>query len=474
MQESRAVPRAPAGLGWPAAYRLRLILGDVLCAWGASAAVLGLRFGRIPGDIAVVPLLTPLAWVLAVRFLQGYQGRHLGQGAHEYRVVLWAGAVLLGATGFTSYAFTLELARGYVFLVVPLVVALSLLLRKGLRLWLSHSRAHGRYRQRTIVVGTAKSVGELVRELRLSPSNSFEVVGACIAGGKHLPVVEGVPVAGRPRDVTLAVDFHDAALVAISGHPGMTGKQLRQLAWDLEERHVDLVISPGIFEVAGPRLSIRAEAGVSLLHLERPVRSGSRLVVKRVQDLALAVVLTLVFLPFLLLVALAVRLDSKGPILFSQNRIGQSGQEFRIYKFRTMVTDAEARLDTLAEVGHQVNHVLFKSKVDPRVTRVGRWLRRFSLDEVPQLINVLRGEMSLVGPRPGLASEVDHYEPDAMRRLRVRPGMTGLWQVSGRATLNWEQTVRLDLWYVDNWSSTLDLQILIRTVRAVLGGRGAF
>ncbi|MFW5469129.1 sugar transferase [Knoellia sp. CPCC 206435] len=468
----RPLPRTR--LGWPAAYRLRLVLGDLLCALVASAFASLLRVGQLPRGFAVVVMVTPLTWTMAVRLLQGYQARHLGQGAQEYRSVLGAGAVLLGATGFTSYALTLELARGYVFLVVPLVVALSLVLRKGLRLWLSRARAHGRYRARTVVVGTAKSVGELIRELRRSPSNSFDVVGACIAGGKHLPVVEGVPVAGRPRDVTLAVDYSDAALVAISGHPGLTGKQLRQLAWDLEERHVDLVISPGIFEVAGPRLSIRAEAGVSLLHLERPVRSGSRLVVKRVQDLALAVVITLLLLPFLLLVALAVRIDSRGPVLFHQNRIGQGGQEFRIYKFRTMVTDAEAQLATLAEIGHEVNDVLFKSRVDPRVTRVGRWLRRFSLDEVPQLINVLRGEMSLVGPRPGLASEVDCYEPDAMRRLRVRPGMTGLWQVSGRATLNWEQTVRLDLWYVDNWSSTLDLQILIRTVRAVLGGRGAF
>lgn len=470
-----AVHLAPTTrLGWPAAYRLRLILGDLLCAVAASAAAAVLRFGRVPDGIITVLLVTPLTWVVAVRLLQGYQGRHLGQGAHEYRVVLWAGAVLLGAAGFTSYAFTLELARGYVFLVVPLVVVMSLLLRKGLRHWLGMARSHGRYRQRTVVVGTAKSAGELIRELRRSPSNAFEIVGACVSGAKHTTSVEGVPVTGRPRDVTLAVDFSDAALVAVSGHPGLTGQELRQLAWELEERHVDLVISPGIFEVAGPRLSIRAEAGVSLLHLERPVRSGSRMVVKRVQDLALAVLITLCALPFLLVVALAVRLDSPGPILFHQKRIGQSGQEFRIYKFRTMVTDAEAQRQALAHIGHEVNAVLFKSRIDPRVTRVGRWLRRFSIDEVPQLLNVLRGEMSLVGPRPGLASEVDHYEPVAMRRLRVRPGMTGLWQVSGRSTLNWEQTVRLDLWYVDNWSTTLDLQILIRTARAVIGGRGAF
>lgn len=442
----------------------------------ASTIAVMVRFGYVPrGEVVVAGVvLTALAWVTAIRLLGGYLARHLGQGAEEYRVVLWAGSILLGAVGLTSYAFKMELSRGYAFMVVPLVVGLSLVLRKVLRMWLTRQRLLGRYRQRTIVVGSVTSAAELIRELRRSPSKSFELAGACVTGAESRGEIEGVPVVGNPRDVVLAVDFSDADIVAVSGHPGMSGRDLRELSWELEERHVDLVISPGIFEVAGPRLSIRAEAGVSLLYVERPIRTGSPLLIKRGQDLALAAVLALVALPFLLLIALLVRLDSKGPILFRQTRIGQSGQEFRIFKFRTMTIDAEAGLSALVAEGHDLNAVLFKSKHDPRVTRVGRLLRRFSVDEVPQLLNVFRGEMSLVGPRPGLASEVDQYEPDAMRRLRVRPGMTGLWQVSGRSTLDWEQTVRLDLWYVDNWSTTLDLQILARTARAVIAGSGAY
>lgn len=464
---------------WPAAYRLRLIGGDLLAGLLASMTAVLVRFGQVPtNEMAVLGgvLLTAMAWVTAVRLLRGYQARYLGQGADEYRSVVWAGGVLLGAVGLTSYAFKLELSRGYAFMVVPLVVLLSLVLRKMLRMWLARQRILGNYRQRTIVVGSASSAAELIREMRRSPSKSFELAGACVIGAAadDCTEIEGVPVVGNPRDVILAVDFNDADVVAVSGHPGLSGRDLRELAWELEERQVDLVISPGIFEVAGPRLSIRAEAGVSLLHVERPIRTGSALLVKRGQDLALAALLVLVGLPFLLMVALLVRLDSKGPVLFTQTRIGQRGQEFRIFKFRTMAVDAEARLSDLAAMGHDLNAVLFKSQHDPRITRVGHWLRRFSIDEVPQLLNVLRGEMSLVGPRPGLASEVDQYEPDAMRRLRVRPGMTGLWQVSGRSTLDWEQTVRLDLWYVDNWSTTLDLQILARTARAVLGGSGAY
>lgn len=465
------------GLRWPAAYRVRLVVGDLVVGILASITALLLRFGEVPSsDVVVVGVVaTALAWVTAVRLLKGYQARHLGQGAEEYRAVVWAGLVLLGAVGLTSYAFKMELSRGYAFLTAPLVVVLALVLRKCLRMWLTRQRSIGNYRQRTIVVGSVASATELVKELRRSPSQSFELAGACVTGaGDDRTEIEGVPVVGNPRDVILAVDFNDADIVAVSGHPGLSGRDLRELAWELEERHVDLVISPGIFEVAGPRLSIRAEAGVSLLHVERPVRTGSALLVKRGQDLALAAVLTLLAVPFLLMVAVAIRLDSKGPVLFRQTRIGQQGQKFRIFKFRTMAVDAEARLSALVHEGHDLNQVLFKSKTDPRITRVGRWLRRFSVDEVPQLFNVLRGEMSLVGPRPGLAAEVDQYEPDAMRRLRVRPGMTGLWQVSGRSTLDWEQTVRLDLWYVDNWSTTLDLQILARTARAVIGGSGAY
>ncbi|CAN7325705.1 sugar transferase [Knoellia sp. LjRoot47] len=441
---------------------------------GVMASVVAAIWAPPVAHGASLFVLTPIAWVAAVALNQGYLGRNLGHGAEEYSSVARAGAVLLGAIGLTSFMLTLTPARSHIVVVATLVIVSSLVIRRALRAWLVRQRRDGRYRQRTIVVGTVGSASELIRELRRSPSNFFDITGACVSGAEDVTDVDGVPVVGNPRDVALAVDFNDADIVAVSGHPGLSGRDLRELAWELEDRQVDLVISPGIFEVAGPRLSLRAEAGVSLLHLERPGHTPVRLRVKRLQDLLLAPVIVVLALPILLLIAAAIRLDSPGPIFFRQTRIGQRGQEFSIFKFRTMRVDAEAHLAALAAEGHEVNSVLFKSRTDPRITRVGRVLRRFSLDEVPQLFNVLHGEMSLVGPRPGLAAEVDKYEPDAMRRLRVRPGMTGLWQVSGRSTLDWEQTVRLDLWYVDNWSSMLDLQILIRTARAVIGGNGAY
>ncbi len=467
-------PGRGGGSRWPEAYRRRLIAGDLAGGIVAVIAALMLRFGQIPDHTLVTLVLTVAAWVASVGVARGYQSRYLGSGADEYSAVVRAGALLLGAVTFASYTLKMEVSRGFVFTVVPLVVCIALVLRKVLRTWLSRRRAEGKYLQRTIVVGTVDSATELIRELRRSQTKSFDLAGACVTGAEGLADIDGVPVVGDPRDAVFAVDFSDASIVAVSGHPGLSGQDLRRLAWELEERQVDLVISPGIFEVAGPRLSIRAEAGVSLLHLERPARSGARMVVKRVHDLVLGSLIGVLALPVLLVVALAIRLDSKGPALFRQVRIGERGQEFSIFKFRTMVVDAESRKDDLVAVGHDANSVLFKAEHDPRITRVGRYLRRFSVDEVPQLLNVLLGQMSLVGPRPGLPSEVAKYETDATRRLRVRPGMTGLWQVSGRSTLDWEQTVRLDLWYVDNWSSALDLQILVRTARAVLGGSGAY
>jgi exopolysaccharide biosynthesis polyprenyl glycosylphosphotransferase len=304
------------------------------------------------------------------------------------------------------------------------------------------------------------------------------VVAACVSGldigGDSPTEIGGVPVFGYPDEAMNAVDLFDAEVVAVSSDPDLYGAELRRLAWSLEEREVDLVVSPGLLGVAGPRLSIRPTAGMPLLHVERPVMSGARRMVKSAVDKLLTLAMAVVALPILAAIALAVRLDSKGPILFRQERVGARGETFQMLKFRTMCVDAEAGLAELATKADAGNGVLFKMRADPRVTRVGRMLRRFSLDELPQLINVFRGEMSLVGPRPPLPCEVAGYEEDAVRRLRVRPGLTGLWQVSGRSDLTWDESLRLDLWYVDNWCLVLDLQILFRTARAVVKGVGAY
>jgi len=236
---------------------------------------------------------------------------------------------------------------------------------------------------------------------------------------------------------------------------------------------VDLIVSPGIVEVAGPRLSIRPVAGLSLLHLDRPVTRGGRMLMKVVLDRFLGLALMLGASPVLIAAAIAVKVSSPGPVIFRQTRIGVGGRPFQMLKFRSMVVDAEARLGEVDDLNEH-DGVLFKIRNDPRITRVGAVLRRFSIDELPQLWNVVRGDMSLVGPRPPLPREVELYDDDATRRLRVRPGLTGLWQVSGRSDLSWEESLRLDLRYVDNWSFWLDLAILWRTWRAVVSRSGAY
>ena len=261
--------------------------------------------------------------------------------------------------------------------------------------------------------------------------------------------------------------------MAVSSHPDLVGAPLRRLGWALAERQVDLVVAPGIVEVAGPRLSLRPAAGVSLLHVERPLDSGARVVAKRIADPIMTAGLLVVALPVMAVIAVLIKVSSPGPVFYLQERVGTRGARFRMVKFRSMVVEADAMVESMGG-GHDVNAVLFKDREDPRVTRVGRVIRRYSLDELPQLFNVLIGQMSLVGPRPPLPREVDQYEPDAVQRLRVRPGMTGLWQISGRSDLSWEQSLRLDLWYVDNWSLVLDLQILARTAMAVVSHRGAY
>jgi exopolysaccharide biosynthesis polyprenyl glycosylphosphotransferase len=273
--------------------------------------------------------------------------------------------------------------------------------------------------------------------------------------------------------VLQAVAETGAHVVAIVSHPDLSGQALQRLSWALEERDVELIVSPGIIEVAGPRLSIRPVAGLSLLHLERPSVRGGRMLGKVVFDRMVGLLLLTLTAPLLLALAVAVRATSRGPALFRQTRVGVEGREFVMLKFRSMVVDADAKRAALMTL-NEGNGVLFKLRKDPRITRIGGILRRFSLDELPQLVNVVRGDMSLVGPRPPLPEEVAGYSSDASRRLKVRPGLTGLWQVSGRSDLTWEESLKLDLRYTDNWSLALDLSILWRTVRAVFRGAGAY
>src|SRR4051812_16524312 len=457
-------------------YRSLAISSDAAAAAVATMVALVVRYGvDWPLAYVGISLLVPLLWVGLVALQRGYGSRFLGTGPEEYRRAGVASLALFTVIAVTSYVLRRDVSRGYVLVTVPTVLIFSLVGRHMLRAWVARLRVTGHGLQRVLVVGRADSAVAVIDTFRQEPQHGLLAVGACVPESAGIAVshVNGVPVVGDPDQIIEAVDAVEADVVAVVSHPDLSGQSLRRLSWALEERSVDLVVSPGIIEVAGPRLSIRPVAGLSLLHLERPTLGGARMLVKTVFDRLVAAFLFVLASPLLGVIALAIRLESPGPVFFRQVRVGVTGQRFTMYKFRSMVWDAEQQRSHLTELD-EGNGTLFKIRNDPRVTRVGSLIRRFSLDELPQLINVFRGDMSLVGPRPPLPEEVAGYDDDAIRRLRVRPGMTGLWQVSGRSDLSWEESLRLDLRYVDNWSMALDLSILWRTWRAVVQGAGAY
>jgi len=479
---------------WERAHRIRTVFTDAGAgAVGVLAGVLSRELlvadnkfedaSSAQNAIASVPwamyLLLIGVWVASLAAQGAYATRFAGAGNEEFRAVFRAAGFLIAMLACIEFFFQVPFSRLVVAVAVPVMLAFSTGSRWALRHTIAKQRANGAWLQPTLLVGDVRAVCDMADYIVKDPGQSgLLVVGACVSDVSDPAVAElgahGVPVLGTQDDALEVVERCGVEAVAVASNPQMNGQALRRLGWSLDQQDVDLLISPGIVDVAGPRLTMRPAAGVPMLHVERPVWSGLRYGTKLLADRLIALLLILLASPVLVVIAVLVRRDSKGPALFTQYRVGEGGRPFRMFKFRTMVCDAEARLTELAPDENDGNGILFKLRADPRVTRVGAVLRRFSLDELPQLFNVLRGEMSLVGPRPPLLTEVDTYESDAVRRLRVRPGMTGLWQVSGRSDLSWGDSVRLDLWYVDNWSIGLDAQILFRTANAVIRGRGAY
>jgi exopolysaccharide biosynthesis polyprenyl glycosylphosphotransferase len=470
-------PPQPETARWTRRLVLAAVALDATAGLLAALGAYTLRFGGEPGGERYLLglVIAPVVWVVAVALSRGYESRWFGSGSEEFRCVLRGALVVGGGAATVSYALRAELARGYVLTACVLVVAGSTLGRVVLRMALHAARRRGHAKLDVVLVGHESTVCDLVRQVVRERNGAMRVAGACVPGG-HSSTLEtlGVPVLGDLHHASEVVRRLAIHTVAVTACAEMSGPALRRLAWDLEGSGVDLVVAPGLVEVAGPRLHIRPLCGLPLLHVEQPEMAGARRLIKGVVDRVLAALALVLLAPFLLGVACAVLLSSPGPVLFSQTRVGKGGREFTIRKFRTMHVDAEERLTELRSRNVHGDEVLFKLRQDPRVTSVGRMLRRFSLDELPQLVNVLAGQMSVVGPRPPLPQEVARYGHGVHRRLLVKPGVTGLWQISGRSDLSWHESIRLDLRYVENWSLSLDLMIMWKTVAAVLGGRGAY
>jgi exopolysaccharide biosynthesis polyprenyl glycosylphosphotransferase len=471
---------------WTSAYLRRAALADWTCALAAGAVAAEVRFGG-PGYLPLTYLsLTcglPVVWWMSVLLAGGYDNRIIGLGSDEYRRIRTAAVNLAAGLAVFSYAAKLDLARGYIAIALPSATVMDLTARYLLRKRLHRRRVRGWCVRRVVAVGHAAAVSRLVTALRRDTYHGLAVVAACLVeapegagpdGAAGAPAADvPVPVAGGLCGVAAAVGRFGADTVAVLACPEMDGSRLRELAWELEKTGTDLFVAPALLDVAGPRTTIRPVAGLPLLHVDHPELAGAKQAIKSVFDKTCAALALLLSAPLFAAIAISIRLADHGPVFFRQTRIGKDGQGFTLYKFRTMVPGAEQRKSQLA-AHNEADGVLFKIRRDPRVTRPGTWLRRWSLDELPQLINVLIGDMSLVGPRPALPEEVACYGGHMRRRLVVKPGMTGLWQVSGRSNLPWEEAERLDLRYVENWSLALDLQILWKTGSAVIRGSGAY
>jgi exopolysaccharide biosynthesis polyprenyl glycosylphosphotransferase len=465
--------------------RLRVVDAFVI-VWAITGAYI-VRFGFEPDlivhgqELSYVWLSVGLAisWWLMLGAWNTRQSRILGSGADEYKRVAAASLWLFGSVAIFSYVFRLETARGYVGIALPAGLIGLLLARWLLRQHLSVDRQAGDSMSRLMILGGPGAVAHLAQSLSQARHAGYQPIAAYTPGAVNPSdedILSGLPVLGVSQDISsilAAIDSCGADAVAVSAGVQLHPQTLRHLGWELAARNVGLIMAPALTDIAGPRIHTQQVAGLPLIHVTTPSLEGGQRVAKRLFDVLVSGALIVLAAPLMALVAVLVKLDSSGPVLFRQERVGIGGDSFKMLKFRSMVTDAEEQLAALA-LRNEGHGVLFKLKNDPRITRVGGFLRKYSLDELPQLFNIFLGSMSLVGPRPPLPREVEAYENDVRRRLLVKPGLTGLWQVSGRSNLSWQDSVRLDLYYVENWSLTGDLVILLRTFRAVFRSTGAY
>lgn len=474
---------APA---WETRYGRKLVVTDIAIVVGSVYGAQVLRFGASPDDLSqpvssasvdisysVISILLAVGWLVMLTLGETRKPQNFGAGWSEYRRVVSATLMTFGLFAVLAYASRVDIGRGYLLIALPIGLIALLVGRFLWRRRLHWQRRHGRNVYRTMLVGEAAKVRHVHRQMRADINAGFDVVVA--ATNDQARVAHALSgVATRSYDDLLStVDEFDVDTVIITGADDLSPERLQMLGWELDDRRVDLVVAASLTDVAGPRIHMRQAVGFPLIYVDYPKLTGFKRFIKRMFDILGSLVLILLLSPVIGITALAVKLGSKGPVFYSQERIGVKGQPFPMFKFRSMVQNADDQLASLLDAQGTSDKPLHKVENDPRITPVGRFIRRYSLDELPQLANVLIGTMSIVGPRPQREAEVALYDKHHHRRLLVKPGITGLWQVSGRSSLDWHDAVRLDLYYVENWSLVGDLVILWRTVRAVASADGA-
>ena len=450
-----AVAQAPPAARRRPTSMLAFALDTALAlALAGAAGALGLLPVRVALTAAVV-------WPVLLLTVGRYRSRTLG----ESRTLRALGVVGTGLRGAVLLLAASPWVTG-----IDLVAVAALVATLGVASGLHHFVAWRRHRPRLVLAGRHRDVRDAMVEL--GAADNHDIVAVCLTRASKntfgdVPTYVGVDAAAG------AADRHQAdALVVLPG-ARLAPVEMRRLHWSLAGVGAELCVGTGLLDVTPTRTRVFATGSLTLVRAAHPSLRGPRRWLKAVLERTTATIALVVLLPALVVVGLLIRLDSPGPAVYRQQRVGRDGRQFTMYKFRSMTTSADAERTRLIDC-NEADGVLFKIQQDPRITRLGGWLRRSSVDEVPQLWNVVRGHMSLVGPRPALPQEVARYDVDPRRRLVVKPGMTGLWQVSGRSDLSWSESVRLDVHYVDNWSLGLDLWILARTIRAVVGHRGAY
>ena len=492
LAEQHTIPlRTPARIGWAEAhshrdrphlrrdplrvYATRALLLDLLAIVTAGVVGFILRWA-IPYSVELndptyvsLVVIVVAAWFGTLVLRGAYDTRILGVGSEEFKRVVSATGVVFGAVAIVAFALKLDLSRGFVLITFAVGLALLLIVRWGLRAWLRHERRYGHFLHRTVVIGTEPARSDIVDLLDRDPVAGFTVVD----------VVDepGIDITEKQLDAWLdevmtRIALEDADTVAVAGSPALGQQVVQRLAWRLEGPRVDLLVAPTIGDFAGPRVTMRVAADLPLLHLDEPHLTGPKRAIKRMLDITAGLALFIVFLPFMLVAAVGVKLTSRGPMLYFQERVGRGGQIIKIAKFRTMYVGADKMRD--AVIGAPDDDIIDRYKRDPRITPFGSFLRRWSIDEMPQVAAVIAGTMSLVGPRPVLVDEMPLLGDADHRRHLTKPGLTGLWQVSGRKEVDWDERMRLDLDYVEHWSPALDLVIVAKTVKVVLLGKGAY
>lgn len=481
-------PRASAALvgrqQWERRFRRRLRLSDsvtvVLACTVASVSALLATTPHVliqdPWLLLRVPLSTALVWLLFLSLFSSREPSIMGHGSAEYRRVAHATGMAFGTLAIAYVLFGWDGIRTQLFLALPVGSLALLITRWAARKALIAERDRGRFVSRAVVVGSRDDVEYVVSSFGSSSRLGYQIVGTVLSDVEDATVEicsRSYPSVYGARSAASAASALHADTIIVAGQPHDDSAYIKHLAWELEGTASELVLCSRLADVAGPRMSLRPIEGMPLIHVRIPRFDGGAYVVKRALDIIASTLALVAFAPFAALIALAILIDDGGPVFFQQNRVGRDGREFPMLKFRSMRTSAENELQALLTENEGAGP-LFKLRHDPRITRVGAVLRKYSLDEIPQFWNVLRGDMSVVGPRPPLPSEVTAYDGTVFRRLYIKPGITGPWQVGGRSDLSWDESVRLDLRYVENWSVIGDLQIMWRTAKVMIHPEGAY